>query len=273
MPKFGRYESFLISNLKIINVSMIVLKAALLDDNIEQLEINKEYLKKLGVVNVVTIGFEAKTFLKEVVETKPDILVLDLNLGDSYMTGMEVAHTLKLPVIFVSSNTSQYIKEMEILKREYNICVDHLTKPFTETEFNKTLSRFFIEVQMFANQQHVYLDFGKVKRTKIALDSIVYLTADKATGSESNNKQIHFNHRKAENLIDFSFSKMEDKGLLKSQFVTIHKSFRVNINHIKHYNKKTETIEVDIFSASGKLEPKQLPVSENYQSIVKQFKK
>lgn len=252
---------------------MNLLKAALLDDNVEQLQINKAYLEQLGVVNVVTTCLEAKSFLNEVAESKPDILVLDLNLGDSYMTGMEVAYQLKLPVIFVSSNTSQYIKEMESLKRDFNICVDHLTKPFTETEFKKTLSRFFTEVQLFASQQHVYLDFGIIKRTKIALDSIVYLTADKASGSESNNKQIHFNHRKMENLIDFSFSKMEDKGLLKSQFITIHKSFRVNINHIKHYNKKTETIEVDIFTNTGKLEPKQLPVSENYQSIVKQFKK
>ena len=252
---------------------MNLINVALLDDNIEQLKINKEYLQEMGIVNVVITGFEAKSFLKEVAESKPDVLILDLNLGDSYMTGMEVAHLLKLPVIFASSNTSQYIKEMECLKRDFNLCVDHLTKPFTALEFKKTLSRFLLELQFFANQQHIFLDLGKNKRTKIALDSIVYLTADKATGAESNNKQIHFNHRKMENLIDFSFSKMEDKGLLKSQFVTIHKSFRVNINHIKHYNKKTETIEVDIFNSLGKLEPKQLPVSENYQSIVKQFKK
>lgn len=252
---------------------MNIFKAALLDDNLEQLQINKAYLEQLGVVNVVTTCIEAKSFLKEVAESKPDILVLDLNLGDSYMTGMEVAYQLKLPVIFVSSNTAQYIKEMESLKRDFYICVDHLTKPFAEIAFKKTVSRFLTEVQLFANQQHVYLDFGPQKRIKIALENIVYLTADKASGSESNNKQIHFNHRKTENLIDFSFSKMEEKGFLSSQFITIHKSFRVNIKHIKHYDRKTETIEVDIFNSVGKLESKRLPVSENYQSIVKQFKK
>lgn len=248
------------------------MKLALLDDNPEQLAKNQKYLAHLPV-EVVTVGVEAKSFLQEVKLSKPDILVLDLNLGDSYMTGMEVAHELKLHVLFASSNTPQYIREMEQLKRNFAICVDHITKPFTESEFQKTFSRFLQEVQFFSNQNHVHLDLGKQKRSKIAVDSIVYLVSDKAGGSESNNKQIHFTNRKSESLIDFSFSKMEEKGLLKSQFITIHKSFRVNVNHIKHYNKKEETIEVEIFNALGKLETKKLPVSENYQSAVKSFKK
>lgn len=248
------------------------MKIALLDDNPEQLEKNISFLAGIPV-KVVTHCSTAKSFLQEVKSSKPDVLILDLNLGDSYMTGIEVADQLKLPVLFASSNTAQYVKEMEVLKREYNICVDHLTKPFSEIEFKKTVARFLTEVQFFSNQQHVHLDFGSHKRNKIAVNKIVYLSTDKNSGSESNNKQIHFSHQKMEQLINFSFSKMEEKGLLKSQFITIHKSFRVNIDHIKHYNKKLETIEVDVFSTSGTLESKQLPVSENYQSVLKQFRK
>ena len=239
------------------------MKIALLDDNPEQLERNQRFLSTLPV-EVVTASLTAKTFLQEVKLSKPEILILDLNLGDSYMTGMEVAHELKLPVLFASSNTPEYVKEMERLKREESLCVDHITKPFTEQEF---------QVTFFSNQSHVTLDLGKQKRIKLAVDSIVYLAADKASGSESNNKQIYFSNRKSESLIDFSFSKMEEKGLLKSHFVTIHKSFRVNVNHIKHYNKKEEHVEVEVFSVSGKLETKKLPVSENYQSVLKSLKK
>lgn len=249
------------------------LKVALLDDNKEQVQLNKEYLEKLGNVTVVAACYESQSFLKEVKITKPDVLVLDLNLGDSYMNGMEVAYELKLPVIFVSSNTAQYVKEMENLKREFSICVDHLTKPFSESDFKKTVSRFLTEVQFFANQEHVYLDLGKQKRNKISLDSIVYLAADKSSGSESNNKEIYFNNRNKELLIDFSFSRMEEKGLLKDKFITIHKSYRVNAKHIKCYHKKEEVIEVDIYTISGKLETKRLPVSENYQPFLKPFKK
>jgi DNA-binding LytR/AlgR family response regulator len=256
-----------------VNKSMMVFKIALLDDNKEQLQINKKYLEQLEGTTVVAACYESKSFLDEVKIAKPDILVLDLNLGDSYMNGMEVAYHLKLPVIFVSSNTAQYIKEMEGLKRDFSICVDHLTKPFSENDFKKTINRFFREVDFFASHEHVYLDLGRQKRNKVSVDSIVYLTADKANGAESNNKEIYFNNRNKELLIDFSFSRMEDRGLLKTRFITIHKSYRVNVNHIKHYIKKDEIVEVEVFNASGKLEVKQLPVSENYQTLLKSFRK
>ena len=252
---------------------MVNIKAALLDDNKEQLLLNQQILESTGLITVVSASASAESFLTAVKISQPDVLFLDLNLGDTYMTGMEVAFLLKLPVLFVSSNTAEYIKEIEKLKREYDLCVDHITKPFTVEEFIKTSRRFLKEVDFFKNEQFIHLDFGVSKRNKIALNSIVYLSSDKANGAESNNKQIHFTNRKPENLIDFSFSKMEEKGLLPSNFLTIHKSFRVNITHIKAYHKHTESVEVDVFTVQGKLESNHLPVSENYQPKVKKFKK
>ena len=55
------------------------------------------------------------------------------------MKGMEMAFKLKITVLFVSSDTSKYIKVIEKLKSEYDLCVDHITKPFTEKEFLKTI--------------------------------------------------------------------------------------------------------------------------------------
>lgn len=248
-------------------------KAALLDDNPEQLLKNQNYLEQNVLVQVVTACVSAASFLQEVKQSQPDILFLDLNLGDSYMTGMEVAFELKLPILFVSSNTAQYIKEIEKLKRDYNLCVDHITKPFTEQEFLKTTERFLKEVSYFAKEEYVSLDFGANKRNKINVNSIVYLEADKAHGSQSNNKTIYFQNRKVEKLIDFSFTRMEEKGFLKSQFITIHKSIRVNKNHIILFDKKEEEIEVEVFLSTGKKVIKRLPVSENYLADVKQFKK
>lgn len=247
--------------------------AALLDDNKEQLLKNQQMLEKEGLVTVMSACTSAQSFLEDIKHSNPEVLFLDLNLGDSYMTGMEVAFQLKLPVLFASSNTAQYIKEIETLKRDHNLCVEHITKPFTEQEFIKTTQRFLKEIDFFKKESHIQLDFGTSKRNKIAMESIVYLSTDKASGAESNNKQIHFTNRKTENLIDFSFSKMEEKGLLKSQFITIHKSFRVNKNHIKAYHNKTEAIEIQVFTANGKLETKLLQVSENYQADIKKILK
>jgi CheY-like chemotaxis protein len=220
-------------------------KVALLDDNKDQLEKNKSLISSLNLLQIVSCCSNAEDFLKDVALTKPDILFLDLNLGDSYMTGMEVAFALQLPVMFISSNTPQYIKEMEVLKREFSICVDHLTKPFLDIEFQKTVRRFIEEVTFFSSRSYCYLDLASQKRTKINIKSIVCLVADKSKGSLSNNKQIYFTDRKPETLVDFSFTKMVEKGLLASDFITIHKSFRVHTLHIQHYLKKEEIVLVE----------------------------
>jgi DNA-binding LytR/AlgR family response regulator len=144
---------------------------------------------------------------------------------------------------------------MEHLKRDAEICIDHITKPFNEEQFTKSFKRFLKEVELFSNQKYVYLDFNKSKRNKILIDDIVYLSSDKQNGSESNNKQIHFINRTSETLVDFSFSKMPEKGLPANQFVTIHKSFRVNKKYIMHYHTKSDEVEIKVYDKEKRQKP------------------
>ena len=246
-------------------------RIALLEDNSKLLERLAEYILKIQNVEIVLKSKNSDDFFEKLTTCYPDILVTDLDLGNDSLTGMEVAQELKIPVFFASVNTADYVENMEHLKRDAEICIDHITKPFNEEQFIKSFKRFLKEVELFSNFQYVYLDFNKTKRNKILIDDIVYLCADKQQGSESNNKQIHFTNRKPENLIDFSFSKMEEKGLLSTQFVTIHKSFRVNKKYINKYHPKTQEIEIKVFDSSGNTKSSKLPVSENYQGIIKKL--
>ena len=187
------------------------------------------------------------------------------------MTGIEVAQEIQLPVFFASVNTADYVENMESLKRDAEICVDHITKPFTEEQFLKSFKRFLKEVELFSNLQYIYLDFNKTKRNKILIDDIVFLSADKQLGSESNNKQIHFTNRPSEKLIDFSFTKMEEKGLSSTQFVTIHKSFRVNKKYISKYDSKSASVELKVYDKDYMTKTIKLAVSENYQNVIKKL--
>ena len=213
-------------------------KIAILEDNSKLLEKLSEYILKIQNVEIVLKSKNSDDFFEQLSTTLPDILLTDLDLGNDSMTGIEVAQEIQLPVFFASVNTADYVENMESLKRDAEICVDHITKPFTEEQFLKSFKRFLKEVELFSNLQYIYLDFNKTKRNKILIDDIVFLSADKQLGSESNNKQIHFTNRPSEKLIDFSFSKMEEKGLHSTQFVTIHKSFRVNKKYISKYDCK-----------------------------------
>jgi len=242
------------------------LKVAILEDNKDQLKDRKMNLEESGLAKVVVWATNSSDFLEKVNNEKPDALLLDIDLGNNdSMSGLDVAYKLKLPVMFVSGHNAANLAKIENLNREFDFAVEHITKPFTDTEFIKTATRFLREVREKLLSSFVYLDFKDTKRNKITVDTIVYLCADKANGSESNNKLIFFTDRKPEILIDFSFSKMEQLGFNKNKFLTVHRSIIVNEKHIKSYKKSTHEIEVEFHNSSGKPERKLLKVSDNFK--------
>lgn len=242
------------------------LKVAILEDNKDQLKDRKLNLEENGLANVVVWATNSSEFLVKVKQEKPDALLLDIDLGNNdSMSGLDVAYQLKLPVMFVSGHNAAHLTKIENLNREFDFTVEHMTKPFTDTEFIKIATKFLREVRDQLLSSFIYLDFKDIKRDKVAVDTIVYLCADKANGSESNNKLIYFTDRKPEILVDFSFSKMELLGFNKSKFLTVHRSFIVNEKHIKSYKKSTHEIEVEFYNSSGKPERKLLRVSENFK--------
>ncbi len=248
---------------------MKIWKLALLEDNIELLEDRKKNLACIENVSVVVASNNSTDFLKNVRETKPDAILVDIELKNDSMSGLDIAYKLNLPVLFVSSENARHIKDLEHLKLEHDLVVDHITKPFTDNAFIKSVRRFIndLNIQNVAefklNESHT--------RQGFPYDSIVFLSADKMEGSESNNKMIYFNDQLPKKLIDFSFKKMEDHGFHPHHFLTIHRSFRVNKRNIKRYDRERFMIIVDAYSSTGKLEEKQLPVSENFRTEVKKL--
>ncbi len=245
------------------------LKVALLEDNKDQLKDRKINLEENNLANVVIWSTNSSEFIEKVNSEKPDALLLDIDLGNDSMTGLDVAYKLKLPVMFVSGHNAKNLKDIESLQREFDFPVEHITKPFTEKDFIKTATRFLKEVNEQLNATFVYLDFKDSKKNKIAVDSIVYLESETGNSGASNNKRIFFTDRKPETLFDFSFSKMESQGFDSNLFVMPHRSFRVNIKKKICYNKNNHTIDVKVMNENGKEEIKHIPVSENYQNLIK----
>ncbi len=185
------------------------------------------------------------------------------------MTGLDIAFKLKLPVLFVSNENGRHIKDFESLKRDYDLIVDHITKPFSNEDFIKTVKLFIKDIYIRKDSEFK-LPKDKTK-TGIPYESIVFISSDKMEGSESNNKMIYFNDRLPQKLIDFSFSSMEKNGFDPTNFIKIHRSFRVNKNNIKNIDKSKNTVVIVAYSSSGKIEEKHLPISENYRSEIKKI--
>ena len=249
------------------------LKVAILEDSPMMLKSLEVDLEETQLVEVIISATNSTEFLEKINAAKADALILDIDLVGDSMSGLDIANKLKLPVLFVSGKTIEFNHGIEELNMNSSIPVHHISKPITLDKLKKILPKFINEITALNKAQFVHLNFGDTRQNKISIDTIVCICTDKANGAESNNKQIFFTDRKPEILIDFSFSKMEEKGFSKNKFITIHKSFRVNADKILCYNKSTHEIEIKIFTATVKTESKMLSVSENYRNDVTRFKK
>ena len=247
------------------------LKVAILEDNKVQLKNRKICLEENDLAIVSIWATESTEFIEMVEKDTPQALFLDIDLGNNSLNGIEVAHALKLPVLFVSANNANNLKEIEALQREFDFPIDHLTKPFSDADFIKSSRRFLKEVHEFLESKFVFLDFKNSKRNKIPVNSIVYLESDTGSSGQSNNKRIYFSDRKPEILSDFSFSSMDKLGFEETDFIQTHKSYRLNLHHYNSYNPD-HTISVTVMNELGKMVAKNIPISENFQKEVRKRK-
>lgn len=233
----------------------------------------EEDLAETQLVEVIVRATNSKEFLEKINATKADALVLDIDLGGDSLTGLDIATTLKLPVLFVSGKTRDFYQGIEELNINSTIPVEHISKPITLDKLKKILPKFINEINSINRAKYIRLDFSDSKQNKIAVDTIVFIETETGNSGAGNNKRIYFTDRSPETLFNFSLTKMEDKGFDKTQFIQIRSSHRVNAEKIIRYNNGTHEIEVEVFKSAGKTEIKKLPVSENFRKDVTRFKK
>jgi CheY-like chemotaxis protein len=242
-----------------------IVKVALLEDNSVLLTDYKRTLEENNLASVVVWCTDANEFIKKVGATKPDALLLDIDLGNNSMTGIEVAYKLKLPVMFVSAYNADNLKEIEHLKREFDFPVEHLTKPVIDSDLIKSSKKYFQNVSDYLNENFLIIDFKDSKRNKVMTKDIVCICADKKYNSDSNNKVIYFSNRKPEILVDFTFGKMAEYGFSNKSFIPIHRSNVVNVSNIKQYKKVNSQIIVECMLHNGEIGTLELSVSENFK--------
>jgi len=248
------------------------LKVAILEDNQELLKDLKKDIEDTQLAEVVFWATNSKDFLDKSKLNNVEALILDIELCGDSMSGIDVANKLKLPVLFISGKSKDFIDRIEDLNVNHDFPVESVMKPVSPEKLTKILTKFKSRINLIEKSIFLILDFKGSKRNKIDVSSIVFLESELGSSGESNNKKIYFTDRKPEILIDFSFSKMSEKDFDDGVFRTTHKSFRVNKNKIKCYNAD-HTLDMEVvFDSNGGTITKQIPVSENYRPEFRKFK-
>ncbi len=197
----------------------------------------KNTLKKLDYDVPATINSGEKA-LEEVVENKPDLVLMDIMLKGK-MTGIECAEIIKekyrIPVIFLTAYADDNTLEKAKITEPYG----YIIKPFKEKELQTTIEMTLYKYekdQELRKERDLYSSIIENKESK---DSI-FVRADYRL-NKINFTDIYF----VEALKDYVVINTSDNSytthttmkemvriLPKKDFVRIHRSYIVNINKI-----------------------------------------
>ena len=219
-----------------------MLTALIVDDELPARQIIRAYIESFGNIKVIgecDNGFEA---LKELQQLKPDILFLDIQMPK--VTGLELLEVLDNPphVIFTTAYDQYALKAFELN------AVDYLLKPFSQERFNAALKKVVAQCNVgerinkstledVKQQINTKVDRIVVKRGSklevIALNDILYFEA------QDDYVMIYTNSGR---YLKSKTMKYYEQHLPIKEFVRIHRSYIVNVNHIQRlepYDKET----------------------------------
>jgi len=248
------------------------LKVAILEDNKELLKDLIENLKETNQVEVILFATNSSDFLEKIKSNPVEALILDIDLAGDSMSGIDVANKLKLPVLFISGKSRDFIDRIEDLNLNHDFPIESIMKPTSQDKLNKILIKFINRINQAEKSAFVYLTFKGNRREKIDFNTIVYLESETGGSGESNNKKIYFTNRIPETLIDFSFRRMHEKGFDENVFKIPNQSYRVNISKIDRYNAD-HSIDVEAVTDTNRnTTTKRIKISDNYRSEFRKAK-
>ena len=182
-----------------------------------------------------------------------DILFLDIQMKD--MDGMETARRLRADkfrgfLVFIT-----VLKEMVFQSFEVQ-AYDYLVKPVEEKQFEKTMERLYTSMQN-ASEDSLLVQKGYEGRI-IREEEIVFC--------EIIDRKIYLNLASGE-VVDY-YERIENlETKLGSHFFRCHRSYLINLKHLKGYKNGTACMD------NGKEVPVSRLRSKEFSSVVLQYMK
>lgn len=219
-----------------------MLSALLIDDELNNLDSLAFSIENdctgVQVVGKLTNAKEARTFL---LVNKVDVIFLDINMpGENGFDFLRSLGSHQYKIIFVTAYNEYAIQAIK------ENALDYILKPIDIEELQKSiikLNQLFEKNDMsLQNQEILNLFLEKMKQPHFSkrisltqLGSICYIEVDNIVSlqADSNYTIIHMNNMQK---LVFSKTLKEFEELLDpNQFTRVHKSYIVNLQHVKEY--------------------------------------
>jgi len=203
-------------------------------------------------VEVLELADSVKTGLDAINEYKPDLIFLDIIMPDE--TGFELLEHIKdmdVEVIFTTAYDQYAIKAIRFS------ALDYLLKPIDINELQSAVKK--VEKKLDERHDHdsfneklnVFLENANNQPHKMKLglptqNGINFVTIDEILfcKAEGNYSIIYFKNIKDQDIVTRTLKEL-DELLLDFNFCRIHRSFLINLNHIKEYKRINHSSEID----------------------------
>jgi DNA-binding LytR/AlgR family response regulator len=215
------------------------------DDEPLAREVIETYLQKIDQLRLVTTCVNGVEVFNAIRANSIDLLFLDIQMPQ--LTGMELLRTLQNPPAVII--TTAY-REFALESYELNV-IDYLLKPVSFERFVKAINRFEMLTKTDEPKDHLYIKSDK-KMVRVMLKDLLYI--------EGLKDYVKI-HTTTGAVITYQTLASFEERLSGGQFIRVHRSFIVSVDHIHSYS----ATQVELGKVS-------IPIGSSYaQQIFKQL--
>lgn len=243
-----------------------MLKCIAIDDEplaLRQLQSYISRIDSLALERTFTDALEARRFLEE---QRVDLIFVDINMPD--LSGVELIRSLaEKPMVIFTTAYAEYA--IEGFKLD---AIDYLLKPFGFGDFSRAVSKALSLAELIAGrkapekepqpeEQPRDREFLSIKtaykNSLIRISDIVYIE------SEGEYVRLHLEDRSTVTTL-FRLKNME-ATLPPELFMRVHRSYIINLQHIRGYSKGR------VFINTNEGSDEYIPIGENYREAFQRY--
>ena len=238
----------------------MAMKCIAIDDEPLALRQISGYISKIPTLELLSTFRSAVTAKEWLKENEVDLIFVDINMPD--MTGVEFVQTLdaKAMVIFTTAYAEYAIEGFKLS------AIDYLLKPFGLNEIMRAAEKAQSLYELLQLQESVGRDveptdeaeesgeesgvlsvYADRKTHIVKLSNIVYL--------ESAGEYVRLHLADGTKLVTLFRLKNMESSLQSAQFMRVHRSYIINLDHVAGYTKGRVFLSNDDY----------VPIGENYK--------
>ncbi len=223
-----------------------MINAIIIEDDKNNIEVLRALLEKFcPEVSVTGSALTAGDGVQLIKANQPDLIFLDVELGNE--TGFDVIKNFPSAAFKIIFTTAHEQYAFKAIKAS---CIEYLLKPVNYRELQEAVKKFASQKNLSVNQKKIEVLLDNLGNTNSAFNKLAIPTSDGyafLNASEIMYCQADLNYTlihtsKNERLVSSKNLKEFEELLSAPVFFRCHKSYIINLNYIKKFNRADSVV-------------------------------